>query len=90
MDLVMTERKIEKTVFSYKTLRVIMIAFGSFLIAFGGGYAYFIIDKVGFEGLSEVFWPFVCAVLSVPAGIFICIIGKKLRKPILKDDAKSK
>lgn len=82
----MAERKIEKTVFSFKTLRMIMIVFGSFLIAFGGGYTYFIIDTVGFDGLGEVIWPFVFAVLSVPAGTFICIVGKKLKKPILEND----
>lgn len=82
----MAERKIEKTVFSYKTLRTIMIVFGSFLIAFGSGYAYFIIDTVGFENLNDVIWTFILAVLSVPAGTFICIVGKKLKKPILEDN----
>lgn len=85
----MAERKIEKTVFSYKTLRTIMIVFGSFLIAFGGGYAYFIIDTVGFENLNDVIWTFILAVLSVPAGTFICIVGKKLKKPILEDSTNS-
>ncbi len=84
----MTERKIEKAIFNYRILRVIMMGFGTFLVAVGPFYAYFIIQQVGFDGLGDVFWLFVSAVLAFPAGIFICIIGRRIKEPILKDEEK--
>ena len=59
---------------------------GSLMIALGSMYGYFIISTVGFGGLSDAIKPFLLAVLAVPAGIYICIIGKKLKKPIIKEE----
>ena len=61
-----------------------MMAFGSFLIGVGPFYAYFIYSQVGFNGLGEVVFEFISAILALPAGIFICIIGKRLNKPIMQ------
>jgi len=79
------ERKIESALFSYKSLRMIMMVAGSFMIVIGPMYAYFIVDTVGFSGLGDVIVPFIFAFLAMPAGIFVCITGKKLRKPIIED-----
>ncbi len=65
---------------------MIMIGFGSFLVAIGPFYAFFIIQQVGFEGLGDVIWTFAGAVLAFPAGLFICIIGRRIKEPILKDE----
>ena len=81
----MNLKNTDKTVFSYKTLRLIMMGFGSFMISVGSMYAYFIITTVGISNLGEVLWPLVCAIIAVPAGIYICIVGKKLKKPIIKN-----
>lgn len=76
----------EKAVFSYKTLRLILMAFGSFLIVAGSMYAYFIAKTVGVSQLDQVKWTFLLATLMVPAGIIMCIVGKKLQEPIIKTD----
>lgn len=81
----MTERKIEKAIFNYKIVRVLMMGFGAFLVAVGPFYAYFIFQQVGVDGLGDVFWTFVSAVLAFPAGILICIVGRRIKEPILKD-----
>lgn len=82
----MSLKNIDNTVFSYKTLRLVMVLFGSFLITFGGGYAYFIAKTVGVSHLDQVTWPFFFATASVPAGIFMCIVGKNIKKPIIKGE----
>ena len=79
------KRKVESALFSYKSLRMILVASGSLMIAIGPLYAYFIVDTVGFSGLVDVIVPFIFAILAVPAGIFVCITGKKLHKPIIED-----
>lgn len=76
----------EKAVFSYKTLRLLFMGFGSFLIVAGSMYAYFIAKTVGVSHLDQVKWTFLFATLSVPAGIFMCIVGKKLKAPIIKNE----
>lgn len=78
--------KIDKAVFNYKTLRLIMMAFGSLMIAVGSMYAYFIYTTVGSDDLGDALWPFLFAILAVPAGIFVCITGKKLKAPIMRDE----
>lgn len=82
----MTKNKTESAIFSYKFLRLILMGSGSMMIAIGSMYGYFIVSTVGFDGLSDVMKPFLLSVLSVPTGIFICITGKKLKKPIIKDE----
>ena len=82
----MSLKNIDNKVFSYKTLRTIMVLFGSFLITFGGGYAYFITKTLGTSNLDQALWPFFFAIASVPAGIFICIVGMNIKEPIIKDD----
>lgn len=82
----MTERKIEKAIFNYKIVRLFMMGFGTFLVAVGPFYAYFIIQQVGFDGIGDVFWTFLSAVLAFPAGLLICIVGRKIKEPILKDE----
>lgn len=84
----MSLRKFDQKVYNYRFLRSIMMAFGSFLIGVGPFYAYFIYTQVGSEGLGEVLFEFISAVLAFPAGIFICIIGKRLNQPII--DAENK
>lgn len=82
----MNKNEIEKKVFSYKVLRMIMMLFGSFMIAVGSMYAYFIVDTLGFEAtLNDELFPFIMSIIAVPAGIFVSIIGVKLKKPILHD-----
>ncbi len=78
-------KNIDNKIFSYKTLSIFMVLFGSFLITFGGGYAYFIAKTVGVSQLDQVTWTFFFATCSVPAGIFICIVGKNLKEPIIKN-----
>ncbi len=82
----MTKNKIEKAIFNYKIVRMIMMGFGAFLVAVGPFYAFFIFQQVGFDGLGEVLWTFIGAVLAFPAGLFICIVGRRIREPILKDE----
>jgi len=77
-------RNFDQKVYNYRFLRSIMMAFGSFLIGVGPFYAYFIYSQVGFDGLGEVVFEFISAILALPAGIFICIIGKRLNKPIMQ------
>ncbi len=80
------KNKTENAIFNYKTLKLIMIGFGSFLVAVGPLYAYFIATTVGLENLGDVIWTFIFAVLAGPAGIYICIIGRKMKGPIIKND----
>ncbi|MBT5074387.1 MAG: hypothetical protein HOH18_01065 [Kordiimonadaceae bacterium] len=82
----MSKNKTESAIFNYKFLRLILMTSGSLMIALGSMYGYFIISTVGFGGLSDAIKPFLLAVLAVPAGIYICIIGKKLKKPIIKEE----
>ena len=82
----MSLKNIDNKVFSYKTLRLVMMAFGSFLIAVGSMYAYFIASTLGLDNLGSAIWPFLSSVIAVPAGIYICIIGKNLKAPIMKDE----
>jgi len=86
----MSLKNFDNKFFSHKTLSILMKVFGSFLIAVGPLYAYFIFTTVGDDGLDEVLWDFVGAVLSLPAGIFICIVGKRLKAPIINVNAKAK
>jgi len=85
----MNKNKTESAVFNYKFLRLIMMGSGSLMIALGSMYGYFIVSTIGFDGLSDVMTPFIFAVLAVPAGIFICITGKKLKKPIIEEKKQS-
>jgi hypothetical protein len=77
-------RNFDQKVYNYRFLRSIMMAFGSFLIGVGPFYAYFIYSQVGFDGLGEVIFEFISAILAFPAGIFMCIVGKRLNKPIIQ------
>jgi len=79
-------KNIDNNVFSYKTLRLVMVLFGSFLITFGGGYAYFIAKTVGVSYLDQAMWPFFFSTAAVPAGIFMCIVGKNIKEPIIKNE----
>lgn len=85
----MSLKNIDNNVFSHKALRLILVLFGSFLITFGGGYAYFIAKTVGVSHLDQATWSFFFATASVPAGIFMCIVGKNIKEPIIKDEGKS-
>lgn len=76
-------KNFDDSVFNYKTLRALMMGAGSALIAIGPAYAYFIIQQVGFEGLGDALFEFITGVLAFPAGLFICITGKRLREPIM-------
>lgn len=82
----MTKNKTESAIFSYKSLRLVLMMSGSLMIAIGSMYGYFIISTVGLDGLSDVMKPFLMSVLAVPVGIFVCITGKKLKKPIISDE----
>lgn len=84
----MSLKQFDQKVYNYRFLRSIMMAFGSFLIGVGPFYAYFIYSQVGFDGLSEVMFEFISALFALPAGIFICIIGKRLNKPIMQAENK--
>lgn len=85
----MNKNKSESAIFNYKFLRLIMMGSGSLMIALGSMYGYFIISTVGFDGLSDAVKPLLFAVLAVPAGVFICITGKKLKKPIIEEKEQS-
>mgnify|MGYP000433388863 FL=1 len=75
--------KSEETLFNYKTLRIVMMGFGSLMMTLGGAYAYFIVTTVGFDALDEVIWPLVISILAIPAGLLVYVVGKKIKKPIL-------
>lgn len=85
----MSLRKFDQKVYNYRFLRSIMMGFGSFLIGVGPFYAYFIYTQVGFDGLGEVLFEFISALLALPAGIFICLIGKRLNEPIMNREKSS-
>lgn len=81
----MSLKNFDQKVYNYRVLRTIMMTFGSFLIAAGPLYAYFVYSQVGTDGLGDVMYQFISSLLAGPAGIFICITGKRLKEPILKD-----
>ncbi|MDG1438543.1 MAG: hypothetical protein P8P98_06150 [Emcibacteraceae bacterium] len=85
----MSLKNFDRKFFSHKSLSTLMKIFGSFLIAVGPLYAYFIFTTVGSDKLGEVLWEFTGAVLALPAGIFIAIVGKNLKTPIMDVDAKA-
>lgn len=84
----MSIRNFDQKVYNYRVLRTIMMTFGSFLIAAGPLYAYFVYTQVGLEGLGDVMFQFISSLLAAPAGIFICITGKRLKEPIIKETTK--
>lgn len=75
----------EPTLFNFKTLRLVMMGFGSLMMALGGTYAYFIISTVGFDALGEVIWPLVISIVAMPAGLLVYVVGKKLKNPIMEN-----
>jgi hypothetical protein len=77
--------KYESALFSYKTLRLIMILVGSLLIALGGSFVAFMISNFPMAEIMESPRDTLFALLAIPAGLYICITGKKLKKPILED-----
>ena len=81
----MTEERKKSPVFNYKVLKFLMTTFGSFLVAIGPLYAYFIVSEVGWDGIGDVLFTFIGSVLALPAGIVICIVGRKLKGPIIED-----
>lgn len=81
----MTEERKKSSVFNYKVLKLVMMTFGTFLVAIGPLYAYFIITTVGWDGINDVLFTFIGSVLALPAGIVICIVGRKLKGPIIED-----
>ncbi len=82
----MTEERKKSPIFNHKILKLVMTACGSFLVAIGPLYAYFIFTTVGWDGLGEVIWTFIGAVLSFPAGLVICLVGRKIKGPIIEDE----
>ncbi|MBT5185638.1 MAG: hypothetical protein HOH19_14435 [Kordiimonadaceae bacterium] len=80
------KNKTESILFNYKMLSIIMQVFGSFMISIGAMYSYFLVETLGIHGIIENTIPITASVLAIPAGVYICIVGKKLKKPILKDD----
>jgi hypothetical protein len=80
------KNKIEAAFFNYKTLSFFMQLFGSLMISLGAMYSYFLVDTLGIHGIIENTIPITASVLAIPAGVYICIVGKKMKKPILKDE----
>ncbi|MDG1859369.1 MAG: hypothetical protein P8I94_09710 [Emcibacteraceae bacterium] len=80
----MSLKNLDSKVFSHKGLSIIMMAFGSFMIATGPLYSYFIFTTVGSDGLGDVMFSFVAGIIALPAGLLVCIVGKKLKGPIIK------
>jgi hypothetical protein len=62
-----------------------MILVGSLLIALGGAFVAFMISNFSIAEIMESPRDTIFALLAIPAGIYISITGKKLKKPILEE-----